>query len=111
MFEIEDNTLVFKLLERLDKLPRSFKKDLVYSFEEEGSFFFIIYFSSGTKKGFRMYRVDDFATNFYKLHVIRTRLMNADPGNEYPDTIEEALEEISSIISSGGAGAMFYDAH
>jgi hypothetical protein len=107
-----DNTLVFSILDRFDKLPLTYKKDSVYSFEQDGSFYMVIFFASVQANRFILFTIVRFKTNFRELSEIMSYLLNLEVKDEQKEVIGAALSEIHSYIEKGGsAETMFFDAH
>ena len=112
MFVNTDNTLVFSILDRFDKLPQTYKKDSVYSFEQDGSFYMVIFFASTQANRFILFTIVRFKTNFGELSDIMSYLLNLEVKEEQQEVIENALGEIHSYIEKGGnADTKFFDAH
>jgi hypothetical protein len=117
MHHIEDNVLIFNMLERYGQLPPSYNKDAVYSFIKDDSFLMVIYTCSGNEKGFRLFRIDHFSTNGRELNDILLWLQDemekpacrADKNKQ--KAFENAVQEVSRVIASASSAGMFYDAH
>lgn len=107
-----DNVLVFSMLDKFDKLPLTYKKDSVYSFEQDGSFYMVIFFASAEANRFILFTIVRFKTNFGELSQIMSYLLNLEVSDDQKEVIEEALGEVHSYIEKGGsAETRFFDAH
>ena len=112
MFVNNDNSLVFSILERSNKLPLTFKKDSVYCFEQDGSFYLVMFFAAKEANRFLLFTIVRFKTNFAELNDIITYLMDMEVKKEEKAIIEEALTELNTLIANGrSAETMFFDAH
>jgi hypothetical protein len=107
---IEDNTLIFSILEEAGQLPPTYHSNQVYSFLKQDTLHVVIYASAGNEKGFLLFRVPRYTTNLHDLNNILAWLENKM--ETFSGEIhEKAMQEVAALINSARAGTMFFDAH
>lgn len=104
-----DNSLIYSVLEKANKLPARFDLDYVFAFDQEEFFYTIIYLSES--RNFISFCISDYLQDSNKLIYMQQVVEGYSKKGISLELIEKALQLIEHKMHTKNNSAYFFDAH